>query len=58
MNAEQTRLQESRNFETPWKNWRPYLSKRRWGTVREDYSEDGNAWNYFSHDPPGAFRGI
>ena len=34
----------------PWKKWGPYLSERQWGTVREDYSKDGNAWNYFSHD--------
>jgi hypothetical protein len=34
----------------PWKKWGPYLSERQWGTVREDYSENGDAWNYFSHD--------
>ncbi len=34
----------------PWKKWGPYLSERQWGTVREDYSEDGDAWSYFSHD--------
>ena len=34
----------------PWKKWGPYLSERQWGTVREDYSNDGNAWDYFSHD--------
>lgn len=34
----------------PWKKWGPYLSERQWGTVREDYSEMGNAWDYFSHD--------
>jgi Glycosyl hydrolase family 63 C-terminal domain len=34
----------------PWRQWGPYLSERQWGTVREDYSEDGNAWDYFSHD--------
>jgi len=34
----------------PWKKWGPYLSERQWGTVREDYSESGDAWNYFSHD--------
>jgi hypothetical protein len=34
----------------PWRQWGPYVSERQWGTVREDYSEDGNAWNYFSHD--------
>ena len=34
----------------PWKKWGPYLSERQWGTVREDYSENGDAWNYFPHD--------
>ena len=34
----------------PWKTWGPYLSERQWGTVREDYSDDGDAWNYFTHD--------
>jgi hypothetical protein len=34
----------------PWRQWGPYLSERQWGIVREDYSEDGNAWDYFSHD--------
>ena len=33
-----------------WKRWGPYLSERQWGTVREDYSADGNAWDYFTHD--------
>ncbi|PYX75228.1 MAG: glucosidase [Acidobacteria bacterium] len=47
---EQRRLNESREKEIPWKKWGPYLSERQWGTVREDYSQDGNAWNYFSHD--------
>jgi hypothetical protein len=50
MNAEQERLIEARHPETPWKKWGPYLSERQWGTVREDYSENGNAWDYFSHD--------
>jgi hypothetical protein len=50
MNAEQNRLEEARNETTPWKKWGPYLSERQWGTVREDYSNDGNAWDYFSHD--------
>ena len=49
-NAEQARLDEARAHSTPWKKWGPYLSERQWGTVREDYSEDGNAWEYFSHD--------
>src|SRR5438270_5930384 len=34
----------------PWLQWGPYLSERQWGTVREDYSADGNAWDYFTHD--------
>jgi hypothetical protein len=50
MNAEQSRLEESRSKKTPWKKWGPYLSERQWGTVREDYSESGDAWNYFTHD--------
>src|SRR5450432_2149240 len=50
MSAEQHRLDEARNEGVPWKKWGPYLSERQWGTVREDYSEDGNAWDYFSHD--------
>jgi len=33
-----------------WKRWGPYLSERQWGTVREDYSESGNAWEHFTHD--------
>ncbi|HXW89431.1 MAG TPA: glucosidase [Terriglobales bacterium] len=48
--AEQKRLNEAREAGVPWKKWGPYLSERQWGTVREDYSEDGNAWGYFSHD--------
>src|SRR4051812_32285068 len=50
MNKETQRLQQARNPQTPWKKWGPYLSERQWGTVREDYSEGGNAWDYFSHD--------
>jgi hypothetical protein len=50
MNTEQTRLEEARTGRTAWKKWGPYLSERQWGTVREDYSDEGNAWNYFSHD--------
>ena len=48
--AEQLRLLQSRDPGTPWKLWGPYLSERQWGTVREDYSENGDAWGYFSHD--------
>jgi hypothetical protein len=50
MIAEQIRLDEARTPKTPWKKWGPYLSERQWGTVREDYSDGGDAWNYFSHD--------
>lgn len=50
MTAEHQRLEEARRGSLPWKQWGPYLSERQWGTVREDYSEGGNAWDYFSHD--------
>src|SRR5690242_18109748 len=50
MTAEQARLVEARAPETPWKKWGPYLSERQWGTVREDYSQSGDAWNFFTHD--------
>ncbi|MGB7159112.1 MAG: hypothetical protein WBD40_13670 [Tepidisphaeraceae bacterium] len=50
MTAEETRLEEARTQGTPWRKWGPYLSERQWGTVREDYSDSGDAWNYFSHD--------
>jgi hypothetical protein len=49
-NREAARLQEVRLTNVPWRKWGPYLSERQWGTVREDYSESGDAWNYFSHD--------
>jgi hypothetical protein len=48
--TEQMRLNEAREQGVLWKKWGPYLSERQWGTVREDYSTDGNAWDYFSHD--------
>ena len=48
--AEEKRLEEAREKGVPWKQWGPYLSERQWGTVREDYSENGDAWNYFNHD--------
>ena len=48
--TEQKRLNEAREAGIPWKKWGPYLSERQWGTVREDYSQDGNAWDYFTHD--------
>ncbi|NTU79163.1 MAG: glucosidase [Chloroflexales bacterium] len=47
--TEQERLDEARNG-APWRKWGPYLSERQWGTVREDYSDDGDAWSYFTHD--------
>src|SRR3954469_7436145 len=50
MNAEEKRLEESNSRTKHWKRWGPYLSERQWGTVREDYSSDGSAWNYFPHD--------
>ena len=48
--AEQKRLNDARDSGIAWKKWGPYLSERQWGTVREDYSQDGNAWDYLSHD--------
>jgi hypothetical protein len=50
LTAEHARLDQARDQLAPWKKWGPYLSERQWGTVREDYSETGNAWDYFSHD--------
>jgi hypothetical protein len=50
MTKEHLRLEAARTNNVPWKRWGPYLSERQWGTVREDYSRDGNAWDYFSHD--------
>jgi hypothetical protein len=48
--AEQKRLDEARERKVPWRKWGPYLSERQWGTVREDYSDNGDAWSYFSRD--------
>ena len=48
--AEQRRLDECTGTVAVWKAWGPYLSERQWGTVREDYSTHGNAWDYFPHD--------
>ena len=47
MNAECQRLEEVREQAVPWRKWGPYLSERQWGTVREDYSAGGDAWDYF-----------
>jgi hypothetical protein len=49
LTAEERRLQEARDG-VGWRDWGPYLSERQWGTVREDYSDNGDAWSYFSHD--------
>ena len=50
MNNEQLRLDAAREKGIEWKTWGPYLTERQWGTVREDYSENGDAWNFFTHD--------
>src|ERR1700704_365825 len=50
MTAEETRLEEARERQKHWKRWGPYLSERAWGTVREDYSPHGTAWDYFPHE--------
>lgn len=50
MTAEERRLEEDRLRKAHWRRWGPYLSERQWGTVREDYSPYGTAWDYFSHD--------
>src|SRR5512144_1604457 len=50
LDAERRRLAEARIGSNAWRKWGPYLSERQWGTVREDYSNDGNAWDYLSHD--------
>jgi hypothetical protein len=50
MTNEEIRLSEARDRKRHWKRWGPYLAERAWGTVREDYSSDGNAWGYFPHD--------
>src|SRR3954467_15302421 len=48
--AEVQRIEEDARRTKNWKRWGPYLSERQWGTVREDYSEHGNCWEYFPHD--------
>ena len=50
MMTEASRLADARHKGVPWRQWGPYLSERQWGTVREDYSDNGDAWSYFSHD--------
>ncbi len=49
-NAERRRLEENERRERDWTRWGPYLAARQWGTVREDYSQEGNCWEYFPHD--------
>ena len=58
--AEDRRLREQREEKQDWKRWGPYLSERQWGTVREDYSPDGTAWDYLparSRPQPGLSLG-
>ena len=50
MTAEGKRLEESKLGEIKWKKWGPYVTERQWGTVREDYSENGDAWSYLTQD--------
>ncbi len=50
MTKEEERLEEDRRRKANWKRWGPYLADRQWGTVREDYSPDGNSWEYLPHD--------
>jgi len=50
MRKEHERLLQDKTHEIYWKRWGPYLSERAWGTVREDYSSNGDAWGYFTHD--------
>src|SRR5258708_39502403 len=50
MKAEEKRLHDSHRRAAHWRRWGPYVSERAWGTVREDYSQDGTAWEYFPHD--------
>jgi hypothetical protein len=48
--VERARLEEANSGKADWRRWGPYLSERQWGTVREDYSQNGDAWSYFTHD--------
>ncbi len=50
LTQEEIRLEQTRNHQAQWRKWGPYLSDRQWGTVREDYSPNGTAWEYFTHD--------
>jgi hypothetical protein len=51
-NAEKQRLHEARDKKAAWKKWGPYLSERQWGTVREDYSDNGDAWGISATTTP------
>ena len=50
MTPEHNRLTATKNKTSDWKKWGPYLTERQWGTVREDYSQTGSAWEHVSHD--------
>ena len=50
MNVEKKRLLQNDAAKNNWRRWGPYLAERQWGTVREDYSADGESWNYFTHE--------
>ena len=50
MTEEEKRLDAARSGKSPWRRWGPYVSERQWGTVREDYSANGTAWEFLSHD--------
>jgi len=50
LNAERLRLTQEMDGRESWRRWGPFLSERQWSTVREDYSPDGRAWEYFPHD--------
>ena len=54
--TERKRLNEACEHDIPWKKWGPFLSERQWETVRDDYSQNGDVWNYFSHDQARRFR--
>ncbi|MXS86143.1 glucosidase [Nitrosomonas sp. HPC101] len=54
MKKEFERIHQCDSSKLPWKKWGPYLSERQWGTVREDYSDNGDAWNHFPHSQSGA----
>ena len=53
MTREEERLADSQARRVHWRRWGPFLAERQWGTVREDYSPDGDVWRYFTHDQSG-----